>query len=83
MRMSLDRRLQILIDDARYHRLAVAARERGTSVAAVIRSAIDEAMPQDAEAKRAAWRTISRADAMPVPEPEDLKAELEEIRSGS
>lgn len=80
--MSLDRRLQILIDDARYHRLVAAARERRTSVAAVIRDAIDQAVPQDLDAKRAAWRAISEAEPMPVPDPEELRAELDEVRTG-
>jgi hypothetical protein len=81
MRM-LDRRLQILLDEQRYRRLAEAARERKTSVAAVIREAIDVALPADEAEKRAAWKRILAAEPMPVPDPDELKAELEELRSG-
>jgi hypothetical protein len=76
----LERRLQILLDDARYRRVAAAARERKTSVAAVIREAIDQALPVDLERKRAAWVEIKKAEPMPVPETvEELKAELAEL----
>ncbi len=78
----LDRRLQILLDEQRYRRLAEAARERKTSVAAVIRDAIDAALPADEAEKRAAWRRILAAEPMPVPDPDELKAELEELRAG-
>jgi len=77
-----DRRLQILIDDARYRRVAAAAKERKTSVAAVIRDAIDQALPVDLARKREAGRQILAAEPMPVPDPAELKAELDEIRSG-
>ena len=79
----LDRRLQILIDDARYRRLEAAARERRLSVAAVIRDAIDAALPADLDKKRRALSAIKAAAPMSVPERvEDLKAELDDIRSG-
>jgi hypothetical protein len=59
-----------------------AARERKTSVAAVIRDAIDQALPADLEDKRAAWEELKNAEPMPVPETvEELKAELDETRS--
>jgi hypothetical protein len=78
----LDRRLQILLDEPRYRRVSTAARERKTSVAAVIRDAIDQALPADLEDKRAAWEELKRAEPMPVPETvEELRAELDEIRS--
>jgi hypothetical protein len=77
-----DRRLQILLDEQRYRRLAEAARERKTSVAAVIRDAIDVALPADEAKKRAAWKRILAAEPMPVPDPDELKAELEELRAG-
>jgi hypothetical protein len=76
----LERRLQILLDDRRYRRVAAAARERKTSVAAVIRDAIDQALPADLEEKRAAWEELKRAEPMPVPETvEELKAEIHEL----
>jgi predicted CopG family antitoxin len=78
-----EKRLQILIDEPRYRRLAAAARERRQSVSAVIREAIDVAFPADLAKKRAAWEEIKKAKPMDVPETvEELKAELEELHSG-
>lgn len=75
----LDRRLQILIDDARYRRLVRASRERNQSVSAIIRDAIDRALPSDAGKKRAALDALLAADPIPVPETvEELKAEIAE-----
>ena len=76
----LDRRFQILLDDERYERLEAAARARKVSVAAVIRDAIDRAFPPASPTKaRAAERILSAPD-MPVPEPAELREELEELR---
>jgi len=78
-----EKRLQVLIDEPRYRRLAAAARERRQSVSAVIREAIDVAFPADLAKKRAAWEEIKKAKPMDVPETvEELKAELEELHSG-
>lgn len=53
------------------------------SVAAVIREAIDLAIPADLAKKQAAWRRIAKAEPMAVPDdPRELKAELEELRGG-
>jgi hypothetical protein len=72
-----ERRLQILLDDARYRRVAAAARASKTSVAQVIRDAIDQALPDDLERKRAAGRALLAAEPLPVPETvEELKAEV-------
>lgn len=72
-----ERRLQILLDDARYRRVAAAARSRKTSVAQVIRDAIDTALPDDLERKRAAGRAILAADPISVPATVDeLKREI-------
>ena len=80
--MPLDRRLQILIDEPRYRRLVSRARERQTSVAAVIRDAIDVVLPSDAAKKRAALEEVLAAEPVPMPDVEELKTELDEIRSG-
>ena len=73
----LDRRLQILLDDARYRRVATAARERKTSVAAIIREAIDQALPVELDRKRRAADELLAAKPVPVPETvEELKAEI-------
>jgi hypothetical protein len=80
----LNRRLQILIDDARYRRLEAVARERRLSVAAVIRDAIDAALPADLAKKQRAAGALLAAEPMSVPETvEELKSELDEIRSGA
>lgn len=79
----LERRLQILLDDARYRRLADAARARKTSVAAIVREAIDQALPGDLDKKRAAWEEIKKAEPIPVPATvEELNAEIDEMYDG-
>jgi hypothetical protein len=80
----LNRRLQILIDDARFRRLEAVARERRLSIAAVIRDAIDAALPADLVKKERAAAALLTADPMPVPATvEELKAELDEARLGA
>jgi hypothetical protein len=77
----LERRLQLLIDEARYRRLAKRAKETNLSVGAVIREAIDRAYPDDGSARRrAAGRRILAAPPMPAPDADELRAELEELR---
>lgn len=77
-----DRRLQILLDEQRYRRVAARARERKVSVAAVIRDAIDLALPADLAKKRAAAKRILAAEPVPLPDWAELKAELDEARAG-
>ena len=79
--MSLARRFQILLDDARYERLAAAARERNVSVAAVIRDAIDLAVPADLARKREAVDGVLAAEPIPVPDVAELKREAAAGRS--
>lgn len=79
--MPLDRRLHILLDEPRYRRLEAAAGARKTSIATIVREAIDQALPADLERKREAARQILEAEPMSVPDTvEELKLELEEIR---
>ena len=77
-----DRRLQILLDEQRYRRVAARAHERKTSVAAVIRDAIDLALPADLAKKRAAAKRILAAEPVPLPDWAERKAELDEARAG-
>lgn len=77
----LTRRLQVLLDEDRYQRLAGAAAERGVSVATVVREAIDRGTSGSSERRRQAVRRILEASGMPVPDPEDLKTELDELRA--
>lgn len=50
----MERRLQLLLDQQRYERVASEAERQGRSVAAVIRDAIDVAYPSTAEARSVA-----------------------------
>ena len=77
-----DRRLQILLDEQRYRRVAARARDRKTSVAAIIREAIDVALPADQAKKRAAAKRILAAEPITLPDWDELKAELNEARAG-
>jgi hypothetical protein len=76
----LDRRFQVLLDEARYERLASEARSRGLSIGGLIREAIDRAFPAASFRRERALEQILSAPDMPVPEPSDLRAELERIR---
>jgi predicted DNA-binding protein len=73
----LTHRLQILIDDERYQRVRALAQQRGTSVAAVIREALDRGLPATQQRRAAAARRL--LDAAPT-EVGDLLAELDELR---
>lgn len=79
--MALEHRLQILLDDDRHRRVSALARQRGTSIAAVIREAIDRGLPRPESRRAAAARSVLEATAMPVPPVDQLKAELDALRS--
>jgi hypothetical protein len=65
---TLSRRLQILMDEERAARLERLAAQRGTSVAALLREAVDIAFPDsDARRRAAAGRRLLEAPPMPVP----------------
>jgi len=81
MHMSLDHRLQILLDADRHARLVAVARERGVSVATVVREAIDRGLPAPDTRRRAAARRLLAAEPMPVPEPSELSVELDDLRA--
>ncbi|HXF97923.1 MAG TPA: hypothetical protein VNJ46_04850 [Gaiellaceae bacterium] len=76
-----ERRLQILLDERRYARLAAHARERNVSVGAVVREAIDRLLPATSAERSSAARRILGAEPMPVPDPAALREELDELRS--
>jgi hypothetical protein len=79
----LEHRLQILLDDARYQRLAREATERHTSIAAVIRDAIDQ-IDSDLERRRGAMRQFLAADPIDLPlDPEDLQREIDEMHDSA
>jgi hypothetical protein len=79
--MSLEHRLQILLDDERHRRISSIARERGVSVAAVVREAIDRGVAGPASRRRSAGRRLLEAPDMPVPELDELRDELDAIRA--
>jgi hypothetical protein len=76
----LTERLQILLDGERRRRLEHEAAARGVSVAALIRDAIDLAYPSTGDERRQAAALVLGAEPMAVPDPEDLRAELDELR---
>lgn len=76
--MSMEHRLQILLDEDRHRRISAVAQERGVSVAAVIREAIDRGIIDGASTREAAGRVILAAADMPLPA--DLLGELDELR---
>ncbi|MDO5494470.1 MAG: ribbon-helix-helix protein, CopG family [bacterium] len=79
---ALDRRLQLLLDEERYARLAAEADASGRSVAAIIRHAIDVAYPSGdtgrAEAARQLLAMSDAAGSEPGEGPADLKRALED-----
>ena len=80
MSMPLEHRLQILIDDERHRLIVRRARERGVSVATVVREAIDRGVSGPSARRLAAGRRLLAASDMDVPEPRELRAELEALR---
>lgn len=81
MSMPLEHRLQILLDDERHRRITSIARERGVSVATVVREAIDRGLASPADRRKSASRRLLNAPDMPVPDPRELKEELEALRT--
>lgn len=73
-------RFQILLDDERYERITTIARDRKVSAATVIREAIDRGLPAPPHRRSRAAERILTAEPMPVPEPADLRKELDELR---
>lgn len=76
----LEKRLQILLDEARWRRLSAYAAERNLSVGAVVREALDRSLPASSDERRAAARRILRATPMSVPRPAALRRELDTVR---
>jgi hypothetical protein len=72
----LTRRLQILLDHARYEQLEHRARQQRTSVAALVREAIDTAFPEDWPDRNVAGARILGAEPMSVDDWPAMKAEI-------
>ncbi len=73
-------RLQVLVSSDQRERLARVAAERGTSLAALVRDAIDLTYPSDAGRRREAARAILAAEPMDVPDVAGLREELDALR---
>lgn len=76
--MSLTRRLQVLIDDERYERLAGEADRTGASIGTLVRDAIDERYGSRWPSPEEAGRRLLEAEPMPVDDWGVLKKELED-----
>lgn len=77
----LDRRLQVLVDAERYARLEALAQERGTSIGAIVREAIDRGLSDPSSRRASAGRRLLSAEPMRVPtDPANLRAELDIAR---
>lgn len=81
MSMPLERRLQILLDEDRHRRITDVARERGVSVATVVREAIDRGLALPDGQRRAAGDRVLESPDMPVPPVEELRTELDALRA--
>lgn len=79
--LMLTRRLQVLIDEERFRRLEAESARREVPVSVLVRAAIDEAFPSGGGSRAAAAVQILAAHPMPVPEPDELRAELDTARS--
>jgi hypothetical protein len=73
-------RLQVLIGREQRARLEREAALRGTSVATLVREAIDLAFPPSLPRRRSAADAILDAEPMPAPDLDDLRHELDELR---
>jgi hypothetical protein len=74
-------RLQVLIEREQRERLEREAAARGTSVALLVREAIDQAFPPEGGTRAAAAAGLLAAEPMAVPKRvKDLVAELHELR---
>lgn len=80
--MSLTHRLQLLLDEEQYQRLLSRSEAEGRSMGAIVREAIDLVWVDADTRKRSAAEAILAASPMPVPEPEDLRVELDDARAG-
>jgi hypothetical protein len=80
MCMPMTRRLQLLLDEDQYRRVADVARRQRTSVAAVIREAIDRGLAPSSDRRAKSARAILAAPPMDVPGVDELLDELAELR---
>ena len=77
----LEHRLQILLDEERHKRITTIARQRGVSVATVVREAIDRGVADPSDSRRSAGRRVLEASDMDVPDLAELGEELDALRA--
>lgn len=73
----LTQRLQLLLDEERLARLNQEAERRGSSVAALVREAIDATFPPDGPGRGAAGRLLLDAEPLELGDWSDVKDEIE------
>ncbi len=74
------RRLQVMIEEPQWTRLKAQAAARGVSVASLVREAIDTVLAGGAQSRAAAARAILDGVPMAVPDPLELRQEVDEFR---
>jgi plasmid stability protein len=79
---SLTRRTQLLLDDDLHRRLREIAAQRGISMGALIREAIDEKLAGMQDARSKAFARLLEAEPMPVDDWPVMKQEIIEGRYG-
>ncbi|MDN5749498.1 MAG: ribbon-helix-helix domain-containing protein [Pseudonocardia sp.] len=78
----LTQRLQLLIDEDRFARLAQEAERRGSSVAALVREAIDATFPPSFPSRSAAAELLLGAEPIRIGGWAETKAEIELMYGG-
>jgi hypothetical protein len=79
---SLTRRTQLLLDDDLHRRLREIAAQRGISLGALIREAIDEKLTSMHDSRSKAFAKLLEAEPMPVDDWSAMKQEIVEGRYG-
>ncbi|HEX6255661.1 MAG TPA: hypothetical protein VFZ70_07585 [Euzebyales bacterium] len=75
---TLTRRLQVLIDERRFAQLEHIARERGTTVAALVREALDQVYAQQPMSHRTAVERFLAREPIDVGSWDDAKRAIED-----
>jgi plasmid stability protein len=80
---SLTRRTQLLLDDELHRRLRETAADRGISMGALIREAIDEKLSRVQDTRAEAFAKLLAAEPMPVDDWPVMKEQMLEDRYAS
>lgn len=78
----LTQRLQLLLDEDRFARLAQEAERRGSSVASLVREAIDATFPPNGPSRSAAAELLLGAEPIRIDGWNETKAEIEQMYEG-